>query len=160
MKYLLIAAASAAISAAMPAANSQTKGMELGVLDCKVEGGAGFIIGSTKDLSCTFSPAGGRAPEPYFGQVQKFGLDVGVTGATLIRWIVLAPTADAYAPGALAGNYVGVSAEATVGVGLGANALVGGSGETFVLQPVSVQAQEGLNLAVGFSSFQLRTTAD
>ena len=32
MKYLLIAAASAAMLAAMPAANSQTKGMELGVL--------------------------------------------------------------------------------------------------------------------------------
>ncbi len=43
-----------------------------------------------------------------------------------------------------------------LGVGLGANALVGGSNKTFVLQPVSVQAQEGLNLAVGFSSFELR----
>ena len=112
-----------------------------------------------RTLSCTFSPAG-RPPENYFGVVRKFGLDVGVTGASLIRWVVLAPTVDAYAPGALAGNYVGVSAEATAGVGLGANALVGGSGETFVLQPVSVQAQEGLNLAIGFSSFQLRTTQD
>ena len=73
---------------------------------------------------------------------------------------VLAPTVDAYAPGALAGNYVGLSAEATAGVGVGANALVGGSGETFVLQPVSVQAQQGLNLAVGFSSFELRSVAD
>ena len=36
MKYLLIAAASAAMLAAMPTPNSQTKGMELGVLDCKV----------------------------------------------------------------------------------------------------------------------------
>ena len=157
MKRILTAAALLAVLTAPAAPQAR---VEVGMLDCAVAGGAGFIIGSTKDLSCTFSPAGGRPPEPYFGVVQKFGLDVGVTGASLIRWIVLAPTADAYAPGALAGNYVGVSAEATVGVGLGANALVGGSGETFVLQPVSVQAQEGLNLAVGFSSFQLRTTAD
>jgi hypothetical protein len=83
-----------------------------------------------------------------------------VTSATLIKWTVLAPTADAYAPGALAGDYAGVSAEATVGVGVGANALVGGSGETFVLQPVSVQAQTGLNIAAGFTSFQLRTAVD
>ena len=132
-------------------------GLEIGLLDCVVEGGAGFIIGSTKDLSCTFHPAGGAPPEPYFGAVRKFGLDIGVTGATYIKWAVLAPSTEAYAPGALAGNYVGVSAEATAGVGLGANALVGGSADTFTLQPVSVQAQEGLNLAVGFSSFELRS---
>jgi hypothetical protein len=151
--------AALALSAMLGQSAAAQARVELGILDCHVAGGAGFIIGSTKDLSCTFSPAG-RPPETYFGVVRKFGLDVGVTGASLIRWVVLAPTVDAYAPGALAGNYVGVSAEATAGVGLGANALVGGSGETFALQPVSVQAQEGLNLAIGFSSFQLRTTRD
>jgi hypothetical protein len=75
----------------------------------------------------------------------------------VIKWIVLAPTLASYTPGALAGNYVGASAEVTAGVGVGANALVGGSNRTFVLQPVSVQAQEGLDLAVGFSSFELRS---
>jgi hypothetical protein len=147
-----------AVACASPAA-AQAR-VEIGMLDCAVAGGAGFIVGSTKDLSCTFSPAGGRPPEPYFGVVRKIGLDIGVTGATLIRWAVLAPTVDTYAPGALAGNYVGVSAEATAAVGLGANVLIGGSGETFALQPVSVQAQEGLNIAAGFTSFQLRTVAD
>lgn len=157
MKKLLAAAAVAA-ALAVPA-QAQTR-VEVGLLDCVVEGGAGFIIGSTKDLSCTFLPAGDRPAEPYFGVVRKFGLDIGVTGKTYIKWAVLAPTVDDYAPGALAGDYVGVSAEATAGVGVGANALIGGSGETFVLQPVSVQAQEGLNLAVGFSSFELRAVAD
>lgn len=156
MRKVFAALALAAVLSAPAAAQSR---VEIGMLDCFVAGGAGFIIGSTKGLTCTFSPAG-RPQETYFGVVQKFGLDIGVTGATLIKWAVFAPTVDVYAPGALAGNYVGVSAEATVGVGLGANALVGGSGETFALQPVSVQAQQGLNLAVGFSSFQLRTTAD
>jgi hypothetical protein len=155
-RVLAVLAATAAL--ATPAA-SQAR-VEVGLLDCAVAGGAGFIVGSTKELSCTFSPAGGRPPEPYFGVVQKIGIDIGVTGATLIRWVVFAPTVDAYAPGALAGNYVGVSAEATAAVGLGANVLVGGSGETFTLQPVSVQAQEGLNIAAGFTSFQLRTAAD
>ena len=154
MRRMLAIAALAAITGGPAAAQS---GIEIGLLDCVVEGGAGFIIGSTKDLSCTFHPAGDEAPEPYFGVVRKFGLDVGVTGATYIKWGVLAPSSQAYAPGALAGDYVGVSAEATAGVGLGANALIGGSGDTFTLQPISVQAQEGLNLAVGFSSFQLRS---
>ena len=62
---------------------------------------------------------------------------------------------NSYQPGALAGSYGGLSAEATVGVGVGANALIGGSSKTFVLQPLSVQAQEGLNLAIGFTDFEL-----
>jgi hypothetical protein len=155
MKRLLVAIALSA-GLASPAAAAR---VEVGMLDCVVAGGAGFIVGSTKELTCTFS-APGKPKELYLGTVRKFGLDVGVTGATLIKWAVLAPTADAYAPGALAGDYAGVSAEATAGVGLGANALVGGSSETFALQPVSVQAQQGFNLAAGFTSFQLRATAD
>jgi hypothetical protein len=150
---IVIPAVALALLAAAPARAQEA--VEIGVLDCVVAGGAGFVIGSTKDLSCTFTQPNGP-PEPYFGVIQKFGLDVGVTGATFIKWLVFAPRLDAYAPGALAGNYAGVSAEATAGVGLGANVLVGGSGDSFALQPVSVQAQQGLNLAVGFSSFQLR----
>ena len=49
--------------------------------------------------------------------------------------------------GALAGSYVGVGAEATAGAGLGANALVGGTGRSFSLQPLSVQGQTGVNIA-------------
>jgi len=70
-------------------------------------------------------------------------------------WTVLAPSSDV-ASGALAGNYGGVSAEATVGLGVGANALVGGSEHSIVLQPVSVQAQQGLNVAVGVLALSLR----
>jgi hypothetical protein len=153
MKRIL--AVLALLCATAPAAGQAR--VEIGLLDCVVAGGTGFIIGSTKDLSCTFHPGDGRPAEPYFGVVQKFGLDIGTTGATYIKWGVLAPTDAAYAPAALAGDYVGLSGEATVGVGVGANALIGGSGNTFVLQPLSVQAQEGLNLAVGFTSFQLRS---
>ena len=69
----------------------------------------------------------------------------------------LAPTANAYALGALAGDYVGASAEATAAVGVGANVLVGGSEQTMTLQPLSVQGQTGLNLALGVSKFQLRS---
>ena len=58
--------------------------------------------------------------------------------------------------GTLAGVYSGATAEATIAVGLGANALVGGSNRTVALQPLSVTGQTGLNLAVGVASLELR----
>ena len=58
--------------------------------------------------------------------------------------------------GALAGDYAGASGEATVAVGLGANVLVGGSNRSVALQPVSVQGQVGLNVAVGVAGLHLR----
>ena len=156
---LVLAAALLAATAATPVIAQERT--ELGVLDCVIEGGTGFVVGSSKDLSCTFTSADdSRPPEAYFGVVNKFGLDVGATGDTLMQWLVLAPTNDVYAPGALAGDYVGASAEATAGVGVGANVLVGGSNQTISLQPVSVQAQTGLNLALGVTEFQLRTAVD
>ena len=161
MKILAMLAASAAISIISSVAIAQESGVELGLLDCVVEGGAGFVVGSTKDVKCTYTPTDPTfAPEAYFGVINKFGLDVGVTGTTVIQWLVLAPSANLYAPGALAGDYVGASAEATAAVGAGANLLVGGSDTTFTLQPLSVQAQTGLNLAVGISQFQLRSIAN
>ena len=127
------------------------------MLDCAVEGGSGFIVGSTKDLTCTFTPANNTMPaEAYVGVVKKFGLDIGATKQSTMQWLVFAPTAEAYALGALAGDYAGVGAEATVVVGGGANLLVGGSQDTFTLQPLSVQTQTGLNVAAGITSFQLR----
>ena len=69
-------------------------------------------------------------------------------------WAVYAPTSRP--AGALAGTYGGASAEATVGAGLGANVLVGGSNRTIQLQPLSVQGQTGLNIAPGVSGIDLR----
>ncbi len=157
MKRLLAAVLAAAGLALAGMAHAQDR-VELGTLDCVVKGGTGFIVGSTKDLTCSFySIDANVATEEYFGLVKKFGLDIGTTDRSVIKWLVLAPTRNAYAPGKLAGEYIGVSAEATLGFGLGANALVGGFERAFFLQPLSVQAQEGLNLALGFSSIELRS---
>jgi hypothetical protein len=161
MKRTLSALAVAAAALVCVGRAEAVDRVEIGVLDCAVAGGAGFVFGSTKELSCTFSPAeDGRPNETYVGSIDKFGIDIGETEGAIIRWGVLAPTADDYAPGALEGTYAGVSGEATVGVGVGANALIGGSLETIVLQPISVQAQEGLNFAVGVAQLELNATAD
>jgi len=127
--------------------------VEVGVLTCSVKGGTGFIVGSTKDLRCTFHKPG--RDEYYYGTISKFGIDIGTTQQTAIAWGVLAPTVS-LPPGSLQGSYGGVSAEATIGVGVGANALIGGSNRGIILQPLSVQAQQGLNIAAGIAALQLR----
>jgi len=144
-----------ALSLAQPIAARAQDRVEIGLLDCVVSGGSGFIFGSTKDLRCEFQHVDGGL-EPYFGAIRKFGIDIGSTDSSILRWAVLAPKRD-LGPGALDGEYVGVSAEATVGVGLGANALLGGFGKSIALQPFSVQSQSGLNFAVGVAELELRS---
>jgi hypothetical protein len=124
-----------------------------GVLECTVAPGIGLIVLSSKRLTCTYRPERGR-PQLYAGRITKVGLDIGVTGRTVIVWAVLSSQVG-FPYGALAGSYGGVSAEASVGLGVGANALIGGTGRSFVLQPFSVQAQTGLNLAAGITALTL-----
>ena len=72
-----------------------------------------------------------------------------------MAWGVFAP-ASGYHHGALAGTYVGGSGSASLGVGLGANALIGGSHRSIALQPLSVEGQVGINLALGVAGLSLR----
>jgi hypothetical protein len=145
-----MALAFAAIAAIAPA---HAASVNIGVLTCKVSGGPGFVFGSTKELECRFEGING-AKEGYHGTINKFGIDLGFTGSSYMVWTVFAPSQDVPV-GALAGTYGGVSAEATVGLGVGANALVGGLKHSIALQPLSGQIQEGLNIAVGISELQL-----
>jgi hypothetical protein len=131
--------------------------IKAGTLVCDISGGIGFIIGSQKGVQCAFNPDQPGPPEIYVGVINKFGLDIGATSGGQMVWAVYSPTTRIF--GALAGVYEGASAEATVGLGLGANVLLGGSNRTIALQPLSVQGQGGLNLAVGVASLELRPTA-
>ncbi|MCR4283447.1 MAG: DUF992 domain-containing protein [Bauldia sp.] len=127
--------------------------LKAGVLSCAVSPGVGLVIASSKSVSCTFTPDF-RGPEYYGGRIRKVGLDIGFTGATVIVWVVLS-SVEGFPIGALAGTYGGVSAEASLGFGLGANVLVGGSNRAFALQPLSVQGQVGLDFAVGIAQLEL-----
>ncbi|GAA4119958.1 DUF992 domain-containing protein [Aminobacter aganoensis] len=154
MKKLALLAALALVPLAVPA-HAQF-GAKLGMLSCTVNGGTGFIIGSSKDMQCTFTPAfGSRTQEIYSGRINKYGVDIGTTTGGALEWLVLAPSRDVYDPGGLAGNYVGATAEATIAVGLGANVLVGGSARSIALQPLSVTNQTGLNAALAIGALQL-----
>ena len=157
MKKIL--ATAAALSGLMLIAvnGAQAKdAVEAGTLKCSVAPGVGLIVGSSKPLECEYSSSDGQIIEPYFGNVTKLGLDIGVTGESVIVWQVFAPT-DGLRPGALEGSYAGATAQATAGVGVGANALVGGSEDTISLQPLSVSAQSGVNVAAGIASIELKS---
>ena len=144
-----------AVALAVSSAPAQAQGgVQVGTLTCNVAGGWGFVFGSSKAVRCTFARAGAR-PEHYAGSINKFGVDIGYTQGGVLVWGVFAPSAG-LAPGALSGNYVGATGSATIGVGAGANVLVGGSNRTVSLQPVSIEGNTGLNVAAGIGSISLR----
>jgi hypothetical protein len=142
--------------AALAADNETVDHTEVGSLSCDVGDGSGFIVGSSRELTCIFNPVEvGQADEKYVGEINRWGLDIGETQNGQMSWLVLAPTESEYSEGGLNGSYKGVSAEATFGVGLGANVMTGGSENTLALQPVSVNTQNGMNLAVGVGEINL-----
>ena len=82
------------------------------------------------------------------------GVDLGFTTQGKLVWAVFAPTAG-YHRGSLGGLYQGATAEATLGLGVGANVLVGGTAGSIQLQTISVTGQVGLNLAATGTSVTL-----
>jgi len=139
--------------AALAAPASAQSAVKVGTLSCNVASGFGFIFGSSKAINCTYSGVGGQF-EHYVGNITKFGADIGYTSGGVLIWTVVAPVAMMH-PGALAGSYAGGTASATVGVGVGANALVGGSNNTVALQPLSIEGNTGLNVAAGIAAVTL-----
>src|SRR5579863_2510303 len=150
---LLMGAAAFAVTAtaAVPA-QAQASRVQVGTLTCSLSAGVGMIVGSQRNVNCNFQPDNGP-PEAYTGTMTKIGLDVGFTSGSAIVWAVFAGT-NRYV-GMLSGTYTGAQAEATVGAGVGANALIGGSNHSVALQPLSVSGQVGLNAAAGIGSLEL-----
>jgi Protein of unknown function (DUF992) len=127
--------------------------IKVGVLTCAAGPSIGLLITSSERINCTFQPDA-SGTEQYYGRIRQFGLDIGGTVGAVIIWAVFAKQSG-YAPNSLAGEYVGVSAEETVVVGLGANVLVGGNENSIALQPLSIQGQAGLNFAIGVTRMVL-----
>lgn len=149
----LLAAALAAVVLSTTAAVADAR-VQVGRLSCDVDGGIGYIIGSSKDMTCHFIRKGHKT-EVYYGNIKKLGLDIGVTGQTRIEWLVFSASSTNVGRGSLKGTYVGGSGEASLGAGLGANWLIGGSKRGFALQPWSIQASTGVNLTWAFAGLTL-----
>jgi hypothetical protein len=153
-KWSAIAGAIALAALTVTAASASAQGrIRTGVLDCRGAGTTSFIVGSSHQLLCIFSGQG--VQYRYLGLLQRIGVDVGVTQKSALEWAVFAPTRQV-SPGDLAGNYAGLTAGAAFGIGANANALIGGSNNSFALQPVSFEGQTGVNVAVGVAGLELR----
>ena len=153
-KILFAVCAAAFMVGGAQVGNAAQAGVKVGVLSCNVASGFGFILGSSKDINCNYSPSGGRG-EHYAGSITRVGVDIGYTSGGVIIWNVVAPASNV-APGALAGTYAGATAGAAIGVGLGANVLVGGLNRSIALQPVSIEGITGLNVAAGIGAMDLK----
>jgi hypothetical protein len=128
--------------------------VQVGILECRGGSSVGFIVGSVTNLGCVLR-VDGMPEDRYVATVRKVGLDIGITAESALAWAVYAPVAR-LGPGDLSGNYGGAQGSASIGVGLGGNVLVGGSANSIALQPLSVQGQVGLNLALGVEGLELR----
>ena len=154
-KRYVTASAIALATLTITAASASAQGrIRTGVLDCRGAGTTSFIVGSSHQLLCIFHSDQG-VQYRYLGLLQRIGVDVGVTQNSAMEWAVFAPTRQV-SPGDLTGNYAGVTAGAAFGIGANANALVGGSNNSFALQPVSFEGQTGVNVAVGVAGLELR----
>lgn len=135
---------------------AQARGsVQVGSLTCRLAPTVGLIVGSRQRMTCQFNRSQGGRPERYSGAVTRIGLDLGVTGGGIMTWAVFAGT-SAPVRGFLTGEYVGASGDIALGVGVGANVLVGGSRRSVMLQPLSVSGQVGVNLALGVAGLNLR----
>ena len=152
MRLSTITIAIAALAAPIASANALPPA-RAGILQCRGGQNVGFVVGSVTSLECVFQSEG-RRPEPYIATVRRYGVDLGFTDQTRFAWAVNAP-AGRVGRGDLTGNYGGVGANASVGVGFGGNFLVGGPQNAYALQPISVQGQTGLNVAAGIADIQL-----
>jgi hypothetical protein len=148
--------ATVALVASFASANAQ-QGVRVGVLECTGGQNFGFVVGSDATLNCVFQSEGGRA-EHYIANIKRFGLDLGFTQNTTVQWTAFAPYARV-PRGGLAGSYGGVGSNASVGIGFGGNFLLGGNGNQYTLQPISVQGQTGLNVAAGIVNLELTPAA-
>ena len=128
---------------------------QVGMLSCKVDPSIGFILAGHQSMQCRFTQNEPNPPQAYEGALNMVGLNIGITADSVLGWAVFAPTIGVPA-GALAGDYVGASGAIGIGVGGGANVLIGGSGRTVALQPVSLQGSVALNIALGVSALTLR----
>jgi Protein of unknown function (DUF992) len=151
----LLITAVALLGTCVSLAAQQAGGTKVGVLTCRTSASLGLLVGSHQKLRCSFKPDSGGAPEIYVGHINRLGIDIGVKAGGVMAWGVFAPT-NGYHHGALAGRYVGGSGSASLGVGVGANALVGGSHRSIALQPLSVEGHVGVNLALGVAGLSLQ----
>ncbi len=155
MKHHLTAAAFATTAMLAASAMPAAANVEVGILRCHVAPSIGYVVASQREMRCHFRPTAGGPTHHYVGTAARIGLDLGVTQEGWLVWGVWAPT-NIINRKDLVGTYGGASAGAALGVGVGGNALVGGSNNTVALQPLSGEGSVGVSVALGITALSLR----
>lgn len=142
---------------AMAAEEVSSSGTKAGILTCKTVPGSGtnLLIHSTTDVTCEFKSTAGGSVEYYKGETGVgLGIDVDIKREETIGYTVF--SAD-FKEGTyqLAGKYGGAGASATVGVGVGAQVLVGGNKRSISLQPIALSGSTGGGVTAGFTYLYL-----
>ncbi len=139
------------LTAAAPARAS-----EVGLLTCRSPQTTGYILWSSQAYDCWFQSSVGGGSQHYTSVINRAGAEAGWSNNVTLVWAVFA-LSGRVGPGTLEGGYVGASAGAAVGVGLRANALVGGLPNSITLQPVSVEGEGGLNVRATVTGLWLQS---
>ncbi len=119
--------------------------LQLGVMKCHVLSGTRvyLLIRSTADVECVWEYKG--ATEKYHGETGiALGLDLSFKENEEMAFTVLAGNGDV-TPGqhSLAGKFIGGTADAALGVGVGVKVLVGGGKNNISLQPLALAGSTG-----------------
>ena len=133
----------------------------IGYLSCQVASGWGFVFGSSRKLRCTYSASNKHGDaEHYTGSLSRVGTDIGYSQSAVMLWTVHAPGLDiTNTPGLLSGSYQGQTASAAIGAPVGGrNVLRQTRGKSIELWPVSIEGNNGLNLAAGVTTIVLKFT--
>ena len=152
--FLLAVLATVALSIPPALAQSPQSWTQAGMLRCNLNPSIGFVIFGHQSMECKFQPVSGPV-QAYDGAINTVGLDLGASGGGKFAWAVFG-SASGIPNGALAGEYVGASGDIGLGVGVGANVLVGGSNRSVALQPVSLEGSMAINVVAGLSQPELR----
>lgn len=135
------------------AASDDAARIELGTLTCELAAVTNVIIYAEESFNCILETNEGDEI-PYEGNIEKIGANLQIKTDQTLKWIVLS-SVSMDEPEDLSGSYLGASAQASLGIGGGANVLVGGSGDNFTLQPISVTGQEGIGASLTLDSLTL-----
>jgi len=128
-------------------------GAKAGILTCKTIPGSGLnlVLHSTVDVTCEFKSTAGGSVERYKGETGiGLGIDLNINRKETIGYTVMSADFKA-GTHQLAGKYVGGGGSATVGVGVGAQVLIGGSKNSISLQPIALSASTGAGVAGGLT---------
>lgn len=129
---------------------------EVGLLTCRSPQTTSYFLWSSQSYDCWFQSTVGGGSQHYIAVINRAGAEAGWSNNVTLAWAVFA-LSGRVGPGTLEGGYVGASAGAALGIGARANALVGGLPNAFVLQPVSLEGEGGVNVRATVSGLWLHS---